>query len=275
MSDQAPKTPPPGDRPTRAEDPVPNPHRTEATPPPEEGMRPGIDPAVRPEQDEPLGPAAGLVTAAGAKAEEEAAEISGSEDPEAEALLAKMGVEEEGIESGQLLGLIAAVLLSVAALIVVLIFLFYIPERTATGREAEAAMRATEQEILQTEAEAKLRQYSRTDSTYGLPISRAMGLVAAEYGAAEGAEFVPATRQEWNTLPAEWGIDAAAVQDVPGGIVVAPFRAPNAVRRTAPDAIETVGVDRETDETVELIENDAEVDADAADVVPDPIDDLE
>lgn len=262
MSDQAPTTPPPGDRPDRAEDPVPDPHRTEPVPPAQEGMRPGVDPAVRPEQDEPLGPAEELVSASGAEASEEAAEITDSDDPEGEALLTRMGVEEEGIEGGQILGLVAATVAAVGALAVILIYLFYVPYRTQVGVDAEGSVTNYEQQDLRTEALAKLDQYTRSDSTYGLPITQAMALVASEYGGAGRAAAIPDTRQDWNLLGISWGADGA-VQEVRD-------TDPTMVPDRPADGREEVGVDEDVD-TVELIENDGDLDADGAEAVPDDI----
>ena len=258
MDDKAPQMPPPDERPQRAEDPVPNPHRTEALPQPEEGMRPGVDPAVRPSQDEELGPVEGLVGAAGAEASEEAAGVSGDDDPGAEHLLAQMGVEEEGIESGQLLGLVAAVLVSIVALAVVLIFLFYIPFRTQVGLDAEGNARTTDLDIIRTEGAAKLNQYARTDSVYTLPIGRAMGLVVADYGSsnAPGAGRLPDSRQDWNTLPVMRGM-GEAVQDVDRADVEPRFDDPALRIGVIGDAPEEVGVDNERVPTVDVIDNDA------------------
>lgn len=262
MSDQAPTNPPSGDRPQNAEDPVPNPHRTEPVPPAQEGTRPSTDPSVRPEQDEPTGPVAGLVTAAGAQTSEEASDVVDERDSESEALLAQMGVEEEGIESGQLLGLVAATLTAVGAMAVILIYLFYIPFRTQVGAEAEGLATNYEQQDLRTEALAKLGQYTRADSTYGVPIEQAMGLVAASYGDA-GAAGLPSRRQQWNTLPLDRG---------PGSAIQATPRRGDIDRDFPPiaDGREEVGVDEDVD-TVELIENDADLDGDDAEAVPDNI----
>ena len=270
MSDAPPPMPPPGERPQRAEDPVPNPHRTEPVPTPEEGMRPGVDPAVRPEQDEPLGPAAGLVTAAGAEASQEASEVTGETDAEAEALLAQMGVEEEGIEGGQLLGLVAATLFAVAALAVVLIYLFYIPLRQQTQLEADAAQEAEEIDILRAEALAKLEQYTREDETYGVPIERAMGLVALEYGAASEAGL-PADRAGWNVLPVQRGMgNAIQPTDAEPSLLPPTTTAIPAAGLTG----ERVGqdVDVETIETVDPDDLDEDLDNDLSD---DVVDDLE
>lgn len=236
MDEQAPTTP------------TPDPHRDEPLPPEQEGTRPGTDPAVRPEQDEPNGPLAGLVSAGAASVKEEAAEVAGDSDAEAEALLAQMGVEDEGIASGQLLGLVAAVLVGVAALALVLIFLFYIPYRTQVGDREAGEARATDQEILRTEATAKIGNYSRTDSTYGLPIARAMGLVAAQYGAADSVGRAE-SRAEWNERGVTRGM-YTAVQDTPQQGEIPP--------RTLPpgDGDEQVGVDDDVD-TIEAIAPDA------------------
>ena len=255
MDDQAPQMPPPDERPDSAADPVPNPHRTEPAPTPEEGMRPGVDPAVRPSQDETYGPFEGLAKSATAEATTEASQVTeGDKDAGAESLLAKMGVEEEGIESGQMLGLFASVLVSILALAVILIYLFYIPYRTQTGLEAEGAARTTDLDIIRTEGQAKLTQYTRTDSTYGVPIGRAMGLVVAGYGTGDDASL-PDSRQEWNTLPVMRGM-GDAVQSVDRAEVEARFSDPALAREALGDAEEEVGVDAEgVDSNVMVIDN--------------------
>ena len=250
MDDQAPQMPPPDERPQDAEDPVPNPHRTEPVPQAEEGMRPGVDPAVRPSQDEPITPYTELFKAGGAQASEEAAEVTGGSDPEAERLLAQMGVEEENIESGQLLGLVASVLIAVVALAVVLIYLFYIPLRTQVATDAEGAARTTDLDIIRTEGMAKL-QYGRTDSTYSVPISRAMGLVVADYGSDAGANL-PDSRQDWNTLPVMRGM-GDPVQEIEG-----PETAPRFAGTPDPasEAPVEVGVDNQAVPTVNVVDDD-------------------
>ncbi len=184
--------------------------------------------------------------------------MAGNDDPEAEALLAQMGVEEENIESGQLLGLVAATLVAVAALAIILIYLFYIPFRTQVGSRAEANVTNYEQQDLRTEAIAKLGQYTRSDSTYGLPISRAMGVVVAQYGTGDAAGL-PSTRQEWNLLPLPGGA-GSAIQETPrqGEIRTNPL--------PLGDGVEEVGVDREVD-TVEMVDRAA--DLDNAEALPD------
>ncbi len=257
MDDKAPQMPPPDERPQKAEDPVPNPHREEALLRQEEGVRPGADPSVRPSQDEELGPLGGLVAASGAETAEEASEVSGEGDSGAEALLAQMGVEEENIESGQLLGLVASVLVAILALATVLVFLFYIPLRTQVGLDAEGNARTTDLDIIRTEGAAKLSQYTRSDSTYGVPIARAMGLVVADYGSGDApdADRLPDSRQEWNTLPVMRGM-GQAVQDVDRSEIEPRFDDPSLRTRIIGDAPERVGVDNERVPTVDVIDND-------------------
>jgi hypothetical protein len=161
---------------------------------------------ARPEQDEPGGPLAGLVGAASTQAANEAAPVSTDA-----AVLEQMGVEGEGIESGQLLGLVAATIFAVLALAVVLIYLFYIPTRQQAGDTASDVGDYPELEQSRTDARAKLSQYSRADSTYTVPVERAMSLVTAAYrsGDSTGAANQPATRQQFNTLMTNRGAGAA------------------------------------------------------------------
>lgn len=222
MDDRTPSDPNEPGRP-HTEYPVPEPHRGEPLPPRQEGLRPEADPdLVRPEQEEPLGPAGGLIPAAGAKAKEEAMPDG---DSGAEALLAQMGVEEEGIESGQILGLVLAVIVSVAALVVVLIYLIYVPYRTQVQFDAESAARSTELEQIRTEALAKLTMYTREDSTYGVPIDRAMALVVAEGGGPvpyPQVADIPTSYALWNTLPISWNSSRAVQVPANRGAFTAP-----------------------------------------------------
>ena len=201
-------TPDPAARPTPPPVAVPNPHGDEPAPPPQSGMRPEAAASmnVRPEQDEPGGPLAGLVGTAGAQAAAEAAP-AGTDA----ALLETMGVEAEGIESGQLLGLVAGVIVSIIALGVVLVFLFYIPFRQQVGDTASDVSDYPELEQSETEARAKLNQFARADSTYQVPIEQAMSVVTGRYRQAgtEAPAGLPATRQEWNTLMTNRGTGAA------------------------------------------------------------------
>lgn len=243
MDDQTPPDPNVPGRPHQ-EVPVPDPHRGEPVPPPQEGLRPEADPdVVRPDEDEPNGPVPGLLGTAAAEAKEEA---TPGGDPEAEALLAQMGVEEEGIESGQILGLVAAVIAAIIALIVVLIFLFYEPFLGQTRAQAENVEMYPELATVRTEGLGKLGQYGRTDSTYAVPIERAMGLVAAEYqGPGDPNEAVaaqPTTAAGWNTLVVRQGPDGAVVvPDVEEALEIAP--SDTSAARTGRTG-EEVGVDQ-------------------------------
>lgn len=201
---------------------IPDPHRGKPAAAEDEGTRPeAVGTPARPTGDEPLGPYGELVPAAGKEAKEEA---TPGGDPEAESLLEQMGVEEEGIEGGQILGLIISVGVAVVALIVVLIYLFVIPTRTQAGNDAENVSQYVELEQVRVEGLAKLDHYERADSSaYAIPIGRAMGLVAAEYGATRaGAVNVPQTRQDWNTLPVSPGIPRAVQVPSQRGALTAP-----------------------------------------------------
>jgi hypothetical protein len=175
-------------------------------------MRPeaAANPEIRPEQDEPGGPLAGLVGTAATQAATEAAPANADAE-----LLEKMGVENEGIESGQLLGLVTATIFAVAGLAVVLIYLFYLPFRQQVGTQAGDVSDYPELEQSRTEALAKLNQFARTDSLYNVPINQAMSVVAGRYAASSGAAGsaapagLPATRQQWNTLMLNRGIGTA------------------------------------------------------------------
>ncbi len=227
--------------------PTPDPHSTDPVPPAQEGTRPGSDDAVRPEQDETLGPPAELVKSVSAKVKEEA---TPGGDPEAEAVLAKMGVEDEGIESGQLLGLVAAVLIAVVVLVGTIIYAFYVPYRTAVGQQADAQLNPQEYTVLKTEALAKTEQYSRSDSTYQIPVARAMGVIAAERASGAGVER---TRQQWNTVAVHQAGMGRAVQTMPTAL---PLRQDSTAARPVPGD-ENVGVD-EVVPPVEVVETDGD-----------------
>ncbi|MDT0631338.1 hypothetical protein RQM47_04685 [Rubrivirga sp. S365] len=219
--------------------PMPNPHRGEPAAAEDEGVRPeAAGTPARPTGDEPLGPYGELVPTAAVEAEDEATPDG---DPEAEALLEQMGVEEEGIESGQILGLIISVGVGIVALVVGLIYLFVIPFQAQVGAEAENVVLYPELLQVRVEGLAKLTDYERADSsTYGVPISQAMGLVAAEYGAARaGAAEVPTTRQRWNTLPISIGPPRAVQVPSDRGPLTAPLPGINPLSPTGePDTIQ-------------------------------------
>ena len=202
MDDITPTTPDPKANPPVA---VQNPHAGEPVPPAQEGMRPeaAANPAVRPEQDEPLGPVSGLVGAAAAETAGavQPATDAPAPDPAEAALLASMGVEEEGIESGQLLGLVASVIVAVLALVIVLIFLFYLPFRQQVDETAANVGLYPELEQVMTDGRLKTQQYALVDSVYRVPVANAMSIVTARYQ--EGRTTpggLPSTRQQWNTL---------------------------------------------------------------------------
>ena len=216
MDEKTPTTPGPDALPTPPVA-VPNPHSGEAQPDALSGIRPEAEASrdealaagsrgALPIQDEPGGPLAGLVGTASTQAAAEATPANTDT-----ALLEQMGVESEGIESGQLLGLVVAVVISVIGLVVVLVFLFYIPFRQQVGNSASDVLDYPELEQSETEARAKLNQFARADSTYQVPIDQAMSVVAGRYRAADTsrASGLPETRQQWNTLMANRGTGTA------------------------------------------------------------------
>lgn len=204
MDDRTPSTPTPDPTPPVA---VPDPHTDEALPTALEGMRPeaAANAAVRPEQDEEMGPLGGLVGASAAQVSAEATSDGDTPNPEA-ALLANMGVEEEGIESGQLLGLVASVVFAILALALVLVFLFYLPFRQQVNDTAADVSQYPELEQVHTDGLLKTGQYALVDSVYRVPVDNAMGIVAARYRQAEAPAGLPATRQQWNTLMVNRGM---------------------------------------------------------------------
>lgn len=192
---------------------VPDPHRSEPAPASQEGMRPEADAeVVRPEADEPNGPLGGLVAAASAQVVTEATGDESS-DTGAEELLAMMGVEDEGIEAGQISGIVIAMFVSIFALATAMYFLFYSPTLDKTVGMSESGVRYEELENIETEGQSKLTQYARADSAYTLPIESAMASVAAEYASSGGAS-APRTRATFNTVPLE--THAAGLSRQPG-----------------------------------------------------------
>ena len=180
--------------------PTPDPN----APAPEEGLRPEADPSVvRPEQVEENGPLPGLLDAAAEEALDEATPTDGE----------GLGVEDEGIESGQILGLSIAILASVAALAIVVYFLFYETKLDDTRDQAMADMAVLPEAMTnRAEAEAAMGAYGMTaDSTYRMPIESAMEMVMEEYGGATAGSLMsdsamtvadsdaPATRAGFNT----------------------------------------------------------------------------
>jgi hypothetical protein len=184
-----------------------NPHRAEPAPPPEEGLRPEADPAlVRPEKEEEYGPAQGLFHAAGAEAAHEAPVAS----REAAAETAYLGVEEEGVESAQIFGLLLATVVAIACLILGLYFIFYLPRLSDTEAAAEdvPAARYVEQRELRAAAENLIGQYTvnpEAEGRYRIPVGAAMQQTVTAYGGRDGLPPSPfadraAFNLAWATL---------------------------------------------------------------------------
>lgn len=187
MEDRTPDTP---------QEPTPNPSAGEPTPT-QEGFRPGVDPeqAAR-EQDPPGGPLASLV---GAAATEVEAELSDS--PEAEAEAAQLGVEHEGIEASQIIGLTLATVLSIVFLVLAVYFIFYLPKLNTTRADAEAVPGDRYVELRENRAEAfdKISQYATSPDgggVYQIPIEVAMSQIANE--ATDAPIDAPITRTDFN-----------------------------------------------------------------------------
>ena len=229
---------------------VPDPHRGEPLPPAQAGVRPeAAASGVRPEQDEPGGPLPGLVTAASAEVEEEL-----TDDPSAEALLAQMGVEDEGIESGQLIGIMAAILFAVAALAFGLIYLFIIPLQQQTVDEAEGVALYPELESTENAGLSQLRDYRTVEGGYGIPIERAMGIVAAQYDGSGDSllsgEALPTSRQGMNTAWIDLNADGAVQETTARGeLATGPDDASSALDPAVGVTNESVGVDDVDDVT--------------------------
>ena len=206
MDDTTPTTPESGSVPPVA---IPNPHSGEAIPPAQEGMRPEAQAsreaaletgsrAALPEQDEPGGPLGALV---GAVSTQAVLEATPAADPSDSDLLASMGVESEGIESGQILGLVAGVVVSIVALAVVLVYLFIIPTRQQAGTDRSNVSDYPELDQITTEGRAKTSLFARNDSLYQIPVENAMSAITAQYSQGGAAPVgQPSTRQQWNTL---------------------------------------------------------------------------
>ena len=181
-----------------------NPHRAEPAPPPQEGLRPEADPAlIRPESDEPLGPAAGLFSTAAA----EAAHGTPVPTPHADAQTAYLGVEEEGVESSQIFGLMLATVASIICGGLFIYYLFYLPKLDDTEAEAGDVPegRYVEQRELRAEAENLLSQYATNPEAagrYRIPVTAAMQEVARTYagraGAADSLAAGPVSRTDFN-----------------------------------------------------------------------------
>ncbi|CAN5492403.1 hypothetical protein BH23BAC4_BH23BAC4_01410 [soil metagenome] len=159
---------------------TPDPHRGEPLPPPQEGVRPEAEGTVRPDQDEPYGPMAELF---GATATELKARYT--DDPEAQAEAERLGVENENVEAGQMLALVIGIIFTV---IFITVFVFYLFSTRWSGEQESRQATVTEMagaRELRIRATDAMGHYATsvegTDTTFTIPISRAMALVAADY----------------------------------------------------------------------------------------------
>lgn len=203
------------DTPVRAV--TPDPHAAEPVPPAQEGMRLGADDTVvRPETDEPNGPVEGLLHAA---ATEVAAEAPG-EARAAEMEAIHLGIEDEGVEAAQIMGLMIATAVSVVALVLFIVFLFYLPARDATVVAVENVPEDRYVELNETRVEglSLLTDYAVSpegEGRYRIPIEAAMAQVAA----ADSVEASPyVTPIDFNLswidlLPASSVYQSASEQD--------------------------------------------------------------
>lgn len=136
-----------------------------------------VAPRSEPDTDEPFGPSAKLFQAAGAEA---AVEATGSDEARAQAV--ELGIEPEGVESAQIIGITLGILVALA-IIIVLLFNW-----NATVREATAVQAVTLSgypELAETEAAAarQLDHYevlNDAQGVYRVPIDRVITLMANE-----------------------------------------------------------------------------------------------
>ncbi len=134
-------------------------------------------PATEPDTDEPTGPVSKLFQAAGA---EMTAEVSGSDA--ADAAVDALGVEPEGVESAQIIGLTLSVL---AALALIIFLLFNWNATVLEQTMVQAVNMSGYPDLVETEAAAarQLSQYevlSDADGVYRVPIDRVITLMANE-----------------------------------------------------------------------------------------------
>lgn len=173
-------------RPSVEDGPVPDAHRGEPEPPPDTHTRPASDADMtRPDQQEELGPVEGLMHASAVEARGEI-----TDDPETEHEADRLGIESEGVEAAQILSILIATVVTLALAVVGVFFLVaYYTDAETVARSSGALY----PEIAENRNRATdlLTNYGRTDDVYRIPITEAMGLVAAEY-AAQGGGLRPA-----------------------------------------------------------------------------------
>jgi hypothetical protein len=165
--------------------PVPDPHRGEGEPAPDPHTRDEAEgEVVRPDQQEELGPVAGLMHAASVEA---TAEVTS--DPEAEAEAERLGVEGEGVEAAQIFTIMLATAISLALAVVAVFVLVGQYSDEATIERADVRLYPELREVERVYAE--MQNYSRTDSLYRLPIGVAMNQVAEAYAGRDAAVPAP------------------------------------------------------------------------------------
>ena len=197
--------------------PVPNPHRGEPEPAPDTHSRtPAEGEITRPDQQEELGPIAGLMHASAVEA---TAEITN--DPEAEAEAERLGVEGEGVEAAQIFTILAATVVSLALAV---IGVFVLVGWYSDGKMIERDGVALYPELREVErVYAEIQNYSRVDSLYRIPIGAAMGQVVEAYGAQQSAAvpapdnfstlYLDAIRESESAVR-EYELDALGYEDV-------------------------------------------------------------
>jgi hypothetical protein len=186
MAEHDPRTPDRG--------PIPDPHANEPAPPRDAHTRPGPDAdAVRPDQQEDLGPVPELFGAAGTEA---AAVATGDEGLKDDAI--EKGAEAEGVESAQILGLLIATVVALGLIVFAIVFLTrFVAERQDADRQT--GLRYPERQELQARSTDLLTNYAvGEEGAYRIPLSRAQELVARDYGATPGAIQLPDSRIGFN-----------------------------------------------------------------------------
>jgi hypothetical protein len=200
--------------------PVPDPHRGEAEPAPDAHARDAAEGEVtRPDQQEELGPVAGLMHASAVEATTEV-----TNDPEAEAEAERLGVESEGVEAAQIFTILFATVLALALAVVGVFVLVGVYADEETIERDAVALYPELREVER--AFAEMQNYSRVDSLYRIPIAAAMGQVVEVYGAQQ-SEAVPAPDnfstlyldaiRESDVAVREYELDAIGYDELIGG----------------------------------------------------------
>lgn len=226
-----------------------DPHRAEPAPPPQEGLRPETDAAVvRPESDEPGGPVGGLFHTAAVEAAQEAP----VKTPGANAEAAYLGIEEEGVESSQIFGLMLATVVGVISLGLALYFIFYLPKLNDTAGSAEAVPldRRVEQREVRADAENLLGQYAvnpDAEGRYRVPVGAAMQQTVQAYGGrGDSTAAGPVTRADFNLAWITPGLAPSVNTAPPPGGIAAPAPQPSAVESAqAVPAVDAAGTPSE------------------------------